>query len=76
MRTESEQVGSSQSHIVKFQLLSVETGGRKYDATGNLLNASGTRHYVATADGRIVFTRAELLIRPGLLLTWRTTEPR
>ena len=74
-RMESERLGNSLSHIISFQLLSVETGGREYDAAGILVHVSGTRHFVWSGDGRVVFNRQELLIRPGLTLTWRTTEP-
>jgi hypothetical protein len=73
-RMESTRVGNRESHIIGLQLLSVETGGRKYDDAGELMYVRGARSYVWSRNGRIVFTNREPLIRPGLMMTWQTTE--
>jgi hypothetical protein len=75
IRMDSELVGKTYSHVLRLQLLGVETGGQKYDAAGVLLNVQGSQHFVSSGDGRLFFTSQELLVRPGLILMWQTAEP-
>ena len=74
-RMTSESVGRFRNQIVQFQLLSVETAGKRYEADGDLVDVGSTRYY-ATVEGGVVFRKNDLAIGPGLILTWRTKEAR
>ncbi|HUI82400.1 MAG TPA: hypothetical protein VLY24_30965 [Bryobacteraceae bacterium] len=75
VRMQPYQIGNQPGFLIEFQLLSVETGGQKYDAHGSLEGAKGPNASKSDRKGRVAFAGSKP-VGAGLRLTWRTTDSR
>jgi hypothetical protein len=72
VRMQPYQIGAQPGYLVGFELVSVETGGQKYDAQGSLEGAKGPTTDKWDRKGRVAFVGSKP-VSPGLRLTWLTT---